>query len=66
MKTPLIDFAPKAVMTIIKCQQILAKYIEPTLQISPEECISELLGVLDDKNLVKEIKDLTKDMNFTV
>jgi len=57
-QTPLIDFAPKAVATVILCQEILAKYIVPDSGISDSECINQLIGVLDNKELVAEMKKL--------
>lgn len=60
IQTPLIDFAPKAVSTIIECQNILAEYIIPDSGISDRDCIIRLLGVLDSQDLVKQINIITK------
>jgi hypothetical protein len=50
--TPMIDFAPKAIATIIECQNILAEYVVPDSGISDLECINKLLAVLDHKDIV--------------
>ena len=56
-----MEFAPKAVATIIRCQQVLAEYIVPDSGISEHECIKRLLGILDDQTLVKEIAEIRKE-----
>jgi len=58
MKTPLIDFAPKAISTLIACQNILAEYIVPDSGITPEDCINKLLHLLDNRELIKQMKEL--------
>lgn len=58
IKTPILDFAPEAISTIIKCQNILAEYVVPDSGISDHECINRLLSVLDDQNLVIKINSL--------
>jgi len=58
MKTSLIDFAPKAIATLITCQNILAEYIVPDSGITPEDCINKLLHFLDNQELVKQMKEL--------
>lgn len=59
-ETPLIDFAPKAVATISLCQNILADYINPESKITDSECINMLLEVLDNQELVKQMRSLNK------
>lgn len=59
-ETPLIDFAPKAVATIIKCQNILAEYIVPDSGITDHECINRLLEVLDNQDLVRQLNKIVK------
>lgn len=58
VKTPILDFAPKAISTIIKCQNILAEYVVPDSGINDHECINRLLAVLDDQAVVKGINDI--------
>jgi len=57
-ETPLIDFAPKALVTIIRCQNILADYITPETEMTAEQCINKLLGVLDDQELVRKMREI--------
>jgi len=39
--------------TVKKCQAILAKWMVPDYGISDNDCLTELLGVLDDQSLIK-------------
>lgn len=55
----LADFAPKAFKTIEKCQDILAEYVVPDSGISDHECINRLLGVLDNQELVREMRAIS-------
>ena len=42
---------------VLEAQRILAEYIVPDSGISYHECINRLLGVLDNKNLVRALKN---------
>ena len=59
-ETPIIDVVPKALTAIILSQRVLAKYIIPDSGISEHECINQLLEILDDKELVKQLNRITK------
>lgn len=48
--------APELYTAIIASQEILAKYVYPDSGITPDECINQLLDVLDDKKLVSATK----------
>ena len=50
--------APKAIATILECQKILGEYILPDSKTSPKECIDRLFLLLDDKELVKMLKEI--------
>ena len=41
--------------TVTKSQDILCDYLKPDSEVSAEETINELLGVLDDEKLVSKI-----------
>ena len=43
---------------IVAAQKVLAEYIVPDSQLSEEETISKLLGILDNEKLVKLIRNL--------
>ncbi len=58
--TPIIDVVPKALTAIILSQRVLAKYLIPDSGISADDCINELLGILDDKELVEQLNRITK------
>jgi len=55
-ETPMIDFTPKAISIILKCQDILSKHVTPESGISADDCINELLEVLDNQELVRTLK----------
>ena len=59
-ETPMIDFTPKAITIIIKCQKILAEYIVPDSGITDHECINRLLEVLDNQDLVRQLNKIVK------
>jgi len=40
---------------IKSCQEICARYILPDSQLKAEDAMSELVGILDNKDLVKEM-----------
>jgi hypothetical protein len=42
--------------TIEKAQNLLAEYANPDSNITPEGCIDGLIGILDDKELVKTMR----------
>jgi len=42
--------------TIKQCQEICAGYILPSSKLKAEKAMTELLGILDDKNLIKEMQ----------
>ena len=48
----------KCLQAIKSSQNILAKWIVPDSGISDNDCLTELLGILDDKGLVKYISEL--------
>lgn len=45
-----------------KCQTILAKWIVPDSGISDKDCLTELLGVLDDQSLVKYMRTIEANL----
>lgn len=49
--------------TVKKCQDILAKWIVPDSGISDKDCLTELLGVLDDQSLVRFMKSIYEKYN---
>ena len=51
----LIAMSPKLFDAVVKCQEVLAKYIVPDSKISDKDCITELLGILDDRTFVGEL-----------
>lgn len=48
----------KFMAAIIESQKILASHITPNSNISEKKCINQLLGVLDNRELVKLIREL--------
>lgn len=55
---PLFDKADELTIAITKCQDILAEYILPDSTTSKDDVINGLLGILDDRRLVKLMRDL--------
>jgi len=48
--------------TVKKCQAILAKWIVPESGITDSDCLTELLGVLDDKSLIKYMETIEANL----
>jgi len=48
--------------TVKKCQNILAEWIVPDSGISDKDCLTELLGVLDDQSLVKYMRTIEANL----
>ena len=48
--------------TVKKCQTILAKWIVPDSGISDKDCLTELLGVLDDQSLVRYMRTIEANL----
>ena len=56
---PLFNRVDGLLEAITKSQELLAAYLVPLSDISADEVISDLLGILDHKDLIKFINDLT-------
>lgn len=57
-ETPLIDLAPTLFNTVQKAQDALSKWIVPESGISDAEALNELLGILDNRELVKKMREV--------
>ncbi|HKZ39952.1 MAG TPA: hypothetical protein VJ044_03270 [Candidatus Hodarchaeales archaeon] len=59
-ETPLIDLSPKLFITVKKAQDALARWIVPDSGITDAQVIHELLGILDNGELVKAMREVEK------
>lgn len=66
IQTPLIDFAPKAAATIVKCQDVLAEYLNPGSGMTQNTCIETLLSILDDREIVSAINAIKESVSEKV
>lgn len=48
--------------TVKQCQNILAKWIVPDSGISDKDCLTDLLGVLDDQSLVRYMRTIEANL----
>jgi len=64
-KTNLEELAPQLFSVIEKAQNYLAEWIVPDSKITDSEVLNSLLGVLDDQELVKNMRSVVKDMGWT-
>lgn len=62
-QTPLIDLSPKLFVVIQRCQDILADYVLPDSGITENECINKLMEVLDNRELIVEMRKVSNSGN---
>lgn len=55
----LIAAAPTMYSEIRKAQAVLAAYILPDSRVTTEECMNQLLGILDDRDFCKLLKEIS-------
>lgn len=62
METVSIDvIAVRMHYTVKQCQNILAKWIVPDSGISDKDCLTDLLGILDNQDLVRFMKKIEEE-----